>query len=49
VVKIRDVVERSDVAVPTGNIFNTKTVKMHAVAHYVFTLAKPGNLQDATI
>jgi alpha-galactosidase len=49
VVRIRDVVDHADVTVPTGNIFTTKTVKMHGVAHYVLSLAKSGNLQDATI
>lgn len=44
VVSIRDVILQSDVAVPTGNIFTTKAVKMHGVAHYVFTFGKKESL-----
>jgi alpha-galactosidase len=43
---IRDVLAHADVAVPTNNLFVTKTVKMHGVAHYVFTLAKPAQLAE---
>ena len=39
VTKIRDVVEHKDIAIPTTSYFQTKTVKRHAVANYVFTLA----------
>jgi hypothetical protein len=38
VVGIRDVVEHTDVEVPSGTLFKTKIVKRHAVANYVFTL-----------
>jgi hypothetical protein len=38
VIGIRDVVEHSDVAVPTTNVFQSKLVKSHGVANYVITL-----------
>jgi hypothetical protein len=38
VIRIRDVVDHSEVTLPSSNTFETKTVKPHGVANYVFTL-----------
>jgi hypothetical protein len=40
VVAIRDVIEHKDIQIPSGTSFTTKSVKRHAVATYVFTLAQ---------
>ena len=37
---IRDVIQHSDVQVPTKDYFTTKTVKRHGVANYIFTLGR---------
>jgi hypothetical protein len=46
IMRIRDVVEHADVGIPNGTTFTTKTVKMHGVAHYVFTLGESGDLES---
>ena len=37
VTAIRDVVAHADVALPSGNTFTTKSVKVHGVANYIFS------------
>jgi len=46
-VGVRDVVEHSDVTIPTTNVFTSKMVKLHSVANYIFTFEakKNDNLQ----
>lgn len=47
VLRIRDVIARADVAIPSGGVLTSKPVKPHGVAHYVFTLGK-SNLIEST-
>ena len=41
---IRDVIDHKDIQLPSGATFNTKTVKRHSVAVYVFSLASKTEL-----